>query len=86
MEFFKKTLRLQQPPGPLNKSIHPSAESDPTVLEWLNEIFPTGRQLLQYIRSLFPFLGWIRHYNLQWFVGDLIAGKYSRSLFVYSTA
>lgn len=50
-------------------------EPEPTTLEWLHEITPTGQQVLHYIISLFPFLQWIGRYNVQWLLGDLVAGK-----------
>ncbi|GAP85966.1 putative sulfate permease [Rosellinia necatrix] len=49
-------------------------EEQPTVKEALNSIIPTRRGILNYISSLFPFLSWIGFYNLQWFIGDLVAG------------
>ncbi|KAL9085110.1 MAG: hypothetical protein Q9165_007754 [Trypethelium subeluteriae] len=49
-------------------------EQEPTVAEWFQEHFPSGRQMLQYCRSLFPFTTWIHRYNVQWLIGDLIAG------------
>lgn len=49
-------------------------EEEPTTAEWFLELVPTGEEVLEYIRSLFPFLNWIGHYNLQWFMGDLVAG------------
>ncbi|KAK0378901.1 sulfate permease [Colletotrichum paranaense] len=49
-------------------------EEEPTTAEWLLELLPDGHEVLAYIRSLFPFLNWIGHYNLQWFLGDLVAG------------
>ncbi|KAI1645710.1 sulfate permease [Daldinia loculata] len=49
-------------------------EQQPTSAEWLAEITPSGRDMLNYFKSLFPFLSWIGFYNLQWFVGDLVAG------------
>ncbi|KAK6948661.1 hypothetical protein Daesc_010431 [Daldinia eschscholtzii] len=49
-------------------------EQQPTSAEWLREIIPSGRDLLNYLKSLFPFLSWIGFYNLQWFIGDLVAG------------
>ena len=49
-------------------------EEEPTTAEWFLELVPTGEEVVQYIRSLFPFLTWIGHYNLQWFMGDLVAG------------
>ncbi|KAI1390165.1 putative sulfate permease [Hypoxylon trugodes] len=49
-------------------------EQQPTSAEWLAETAPSRRDVVNYFRSLFPFLSWIRFYNLQWFLGDLVAG------------
>ncbi|KAJ5893353.1 hypothetical protein N7495_005044 [Penicillium taxi] len=49
-------------------------EPEPTSVEWIREIIPSGQQLWRYFISLFPFLSWIGHYNLQWLYGDLVAG------------
>ncbi|OTA92064.1 hypothetical protein M434DRAFT_75217 [Hypoxylon sp. CO27-5] len=49
-------------------------EQQPTSAEWLAEITPSGEDIVNYLKSLFPFLSWIRFYNLQWFLGDLVAG------------
>ena len=49
-------------------------EDEPTVGEWIREHSPTGRKIVEYFLSLFPFLRWILHYNFQWLVGDLVAG------------
>lgn len=49
-------------------------EADPTVLNWLKDVCPSRSQSLHYLIQLFPFLNWIKYYNLQWLVGDLIAG------------
>ncbi|KAJ5572277.1 sulfate anion transporter [Penicillium sp. DV-2018c] len=49
-------------------------EPEPTSIEWLCEIVPTGSQVGRYLLNLFPFLTWIGNYNLQWLFGDLIAG------------
>ncbi|KAL1383590.1 SulP family sulfate permease [Phyllosticta capitalensis] len=49
-------------------------ETEPTVAEWFRSIFPSGRDVGQYFKRLFPFLTWITHYNLQWLYGDLVAG------------
>ncbi|KAL2165061.1 hypothetical protein VTH06DRAFT_357 [Thermothelomyces fergusii] len=49
-------------------------EEEPTVREALHELIPTGRDVVNYIKELFPFLGWIFHYNLTWLLGDFIAG------------
>lgn len=49
-------------------------EGPPTSAEWLHSQVPTGEEAVSYLKSLFPFLSWIGHYNLQWFAGDLVAG------------
>ncbi|KAI5922010.1 sulfate permease 2 [Camillea tinctor] len=49
-------------------------ETEPTVVEYLSEHTPTWPGVWRYIRSLFPFLDWIFHYNLTWLTGDIIAG------------
>ncbi|KAF1813709.1 sulfate permease-like protein [Eremomyces bilateralis CBS 781.70] len=49
-------------------------EEEPTVAEWLRQVAPTGQTVVQYFINLFPFLKWIGRYNLQWLIGDLIAG------------
>lgn len=49
-------------------------EDEPSAAEWIREITPTGRQIGQYFYNLFPFLKWIFRYNLQWLMGDLVAG------------
>ena len=50
-------------------------EEEPTTAEWVRDTVPNGHDLLRYVRSLFPFLSWIGFYNLQWLVGDLVAGE-----------
>jgi len=49
-------------------------EKQPTTAEFLHELAPTGRDVLRYLQSLFPFLSWIGHYNMQWLAGDIVAG------------
>lgn len=49
-------------------------EQEPTVREWLHEVIPSNQELLEYFYSLFPFVHWITRYNLQWLIGDLVAG------------
>ncbi|KAJ5921726.1 hypothetical protein N7454_009200 [Penicillium verhagenii] len=49
-------------------------EPEPSSIEWICEITPTGKQVADYFISLFPFLTWITRYNLQWLMGDLVAG------------
>ncbi|KAJ5157038.1 uncharacterized protein N7482_008138 [Penicillium canariense] len=50
------------------------SEPEPTSVEWIREITPSGKQLLNYLIGLFPFLNWIGRYNMQWLYGDLVAG------------
>lgn len=52
-------------------------EPEPTSIEWIREITPTGQQVTNYLISLFPFLNWIGRYNVQWLIGDLVAGKWA---------
>lgn len=49
-------------------------EEEPTALEWIQSVIPSGRQLFAYLQSLFPFTQWILRYNVQWLFGDLVAG------------
>lgn len=49
-------------------------EKEPTVVEWFQDIRPTGTGILAWARSLFPFTRWITRYNTQWLYGDLVAG------------
>ncbi|KAL4915359.1 sulfate transporter family-domain-containing protein [Aspergillus aurantiobrunneus] len=49
-------------------------EPEPTSVEWIKEHVPTGQQVLQYFIDILPFLRWIDRYNLQWLIGDLVAG------------
>lgn len=51
-------------------------EEEPTSLEWIQEQIPSRQDAKDYFFSLFPFLNWILHYNLQWLVGDLVAGLF----------
>lgn len=50
-------------------------EEEPHSIEWLHSLVPTGQTLINYVKSLFPFLSWIDRYNVQWLAGDLVAGK-----------
>ncbi|KAI1174475.1 sulfate permease [Nemania sp. FL0916] len=56
------------------RSIDPYYETEPTVKDYVLEHLPTWAGVRRYVRSLFPFLDWIFHYNLTWLLGDLIAG------------
>ncbi|GFP52774.1 sulfate permease 2 [Trichoderma asperellum] len=49
-------------------------EGPPTTSEWLHDQLPTRAETVGYVRSLFPFISWLPHYNLQWLAGDLVAG------------
>ena len=49
-------------------------EPEPTSLEWLLDLVPTRKDVVQYFVNLLPFLKWITRYNLQWAIGDLVAG------------
>jgi sodium-independent sulfate anion transporter 11 len=53
-------------------------ENEPTAKEWIQDTLPSGHDLREYCYSLFPFLHWIGRYNVQWLIGDLVAGM-SRS-------
>jgi sodium-independent sulfate anion transporter 11 len=50
-------------------------EQQPTSAEWIRDVLPSGKELISYTRSLFPFTYWIGRYNLQWLFGDLVAGQ-----------
>lgn len=54
---------------------HTFVEEPPLVADYLMSLIPSGRELYEYSLSLFPFLAWIGHYNLQWLIGDLVAGR-----------
>lgn len=60
------------------RTAHTFVEEPPLVLEYINGLVPSGHELYEYLVSLFPFLSWIGHYNLQWLIGDLVAGKLTR--------
>ncbi len=49
-------------------------DEEPTVVGYLKSIIPTKNDVISYIADTFPFVRWILNYNLQWFIGDLIAG------------
>lgn len=51
-------------------------EPEPTSGEWIREIMPSWRELGVYFYNLLPFLRWITRYNWQWFIGDMVAGKF----------
>ncbi|KAK3934259.1 sulfate transporter family-domain-containing protein [Diplogelasinospora grovesii] len=49
-------------------------ESEPSTRDMLLSLRPTVAGAVEYLRVLFPFLGWIFHYNVTWLFGDFIAG------------
>ena len=49
-------------------------ETEPTVGDWFRSIAWTRKMVLQYLWDLFPFTKWIHRYNVQWMIGDLVAG------------
>jgi sodium-independent sulfate anion transporter 11 len=49
-------------------------EDEPTTMDWVREVLPSGQELGEYCYSLFPFTHWIGRYNVQWLIGDLVAG------------
>lgn len=49
-------------------------EEEPTAIEWIKDVLPSGQGLLSYAKGLFPFVHWITRYNSQWLTGDLVAG------------
>jgi solute carrier family 26 (sodium-independent sulfate anion transporter), member 11 len=57
------------------RTADPFFEEQPTVKEVLVSIVPTKKDVFDYILSLFPFLSWITFYNVQWLIGDLVAGE-----------
>ena len=52
-------------------------EQEPTTMEWIQDVAPTGRTFLRWAYHLFPFTHWITRYNAQWLFGDLVAGTRS---------
>jgi hypothetical protein len=50
-------------------------EDEPRSIDWIRSITPSGHDIVNYLSSLFPFIHWITRYNLQWLIGDLVAGR-----------
>lgn len=71
--FVNRRLRRSSKPV-ANDAAAQYVEHDPTVGEWLRDAVPDGKKVVNYLTSLFPFSAWIFSYNLQWFLGDTIAG------------
>lgn len=55
-------------------SVDTYVEREPTAAEYLRKFTPSFTAFKRYLRSLFPFLDWIFHYNLTWLFGDVVAG------------
>jgi len=72
------TRELERPGASMisNVTSHTFVEEPPHVVDWFLGLIPTGEQIYRYLLSLFPFLSWIGHYNLQWLIGDLVAGEF----------
>ncbi len=49
-------------------------EEEPSSWDWVKETLPGWKGVGLYARSLFPFTYWIGRYNVQWLIGDLVAG------------
>lgn len=80
-KFFNIELQKPQPyedevtRGESVYSTDTFVEQAPTAGEYFRELAPSGKEVLEYIKSLFPFLYWIGKYNMQWLAGDLVAGE-----------
>ena len=78
--FMNRRLRRSTEPADANTHFDQTGatphyvEQDPSVKVWFREVTPSRKQVVSYMSSLFPFSSWIFSYNLQWFLGDLIAG------------
>lgn len=81
-KFFNIELQKPQPyedevtRGESVYSTDTFVEQPPTAGEYFRELTPSGKEVFEYIKSLFPFLYWIGKYNMQWLAGDLVAGEY----------
>lgn len=71
-DLYSKERRAAIPRDPIGVSRY--VETEPTAKDALLQLVPTRQGVRSYVRSLFPFIDWIFHYNLTWLVGDLIAG------------
>jgi sodium-independent sulfate anion transporter 11 len=49
-------------------------EPEPTVSGWIKDQVPSQQGVIQYIADTFPCSKWICNYNLQWLMGDVVAG------------
>lgn len=72
-ERRKQTASLEQiARETINQTYH---EDDPSVAEWFRDLIPSSAGVAEYVSELFPSAHWVRRYNVQWLIGDLIAGK-----------
>ncbi|CAG8930602.1 unnamed protein product [Penicillium salamii] len=72
-----KGLRIDLGPVPPpieTEGVYSYFEQEPTAADWFRGHTPTVPQVRRYVWNMFPFLHWIGYYNLQWLVGDLVAG------------
>jgi solute carrier family 26 (sodium-independent sulfate anion transporter), member 11 len=49
-------------------------EEEPRTIDWIMDLVPGPQDIRNYFRNLFPFTKWILRYNVQWLLGDLVAG------------
>lgn len=49
-------------------------EEEPNVGQVIKEIVPSRNAAFHHLKGLFPFIQWMPRYNLQWLLGDGIAG------------
>lgn len=75
----KDPYRELETPGASVLSTQTFVEEPPRVVDYFGDLVPSGHEIYDYLLSLFPFLSWIGYYNLQWLVGDLVAGKHTHS-------
>lgn len=51
-------------------------EEDPSVAEWFRDLVPSSQGVAEYVSELFPCRKWLGRYNVQWLMGDAVAGTY----------
>ncbi|KAI0023404.1 sulfate permease 2 [Xylariomycetidae sp. FL0641] len=56
------------------KSVGAYWEAEPSVGEYVRERLPTAAGAGRYLRSVFPFAGWLPRYNTTWLAADAVAG------------
>jgi sodium-independent sulfate anion transporter 11 len=75
VDYRKEADPLENSGALSASSVDTYVEQEPTAIEYLSKFKPSFTAFKRYLRSLFPFLDWIFHYNLTWLFGDIIAGK-----------